>query len=587
MSTHRHLLPTATAHQTWSELLTEFKRLPGLSAAAIALLVAASASGLVAPWVLGRLVDDVVAGAGTDRIVRWACVIAAAAVVAGVLTAAAAAVAARLGETVLARLRERVLDRALHLPSATLERAGTGDLVARAGDDVAVVTGAITGIGPLMVGAVLTIVLTAAGLFTLDWRLGLAGLVAAPAYLLALRWYLPKSVPFYARERIVTGERAQAMAGALHGAATVRAYGTEDAHVARIADRSAAARDLSLTVFGIFTRFGLRINRSEFIGLGSVLVAGFLLVRADAVTVGAATAAALYFHRLFNPIGLILMEFDAVMQAGASLARLVGVASLPPVAVPTHDLGVEDHEAALSVVVRRHHYEDGPAVLEDVTLTLAPGERVALVGASGAGKSTLAAIAAGIITASDGEARLRGVQLKDLGEIRVRKEIALVSQEVHVFAGPLADDLRLARPDADDAEIEKALDRVGAIGWLRALPDGLATHVGEGGHRLTAAQAQQLALARLILADPAVAVLDEATAEAGSAGARDLDRAAAAATEGRTTLIVAHRLVQAADADRILVLDHGRVVEQGTHAQLLAAGGRYGHLWQSWNGGAR
>ncbi|WP_033338800.1 ABC transporter ATP-binding protein [Catenuloplanes japonicus] len=586
MSTNPHLLPTAGARQTWSELLAEFRRLPGLSAAAVALLVAASASGLVAPFVLGRLVDDVVAGAGTDRIVRWACVIGAAAVVAGVLTAAGAAVSARLGETVLARLRERVLDRALHLPSATLERAGTGDLVARAGDDVAVVTTAITGIGPLMLGAVLTIVLTAAGLFTLDWRLGLAGLIAAPAYVLALRWYLPQSTPYYAQERITTGERSQAMAGALHGAATVRAYGTEDVHVARIADRSAAARDLSLTVFGIFTRFGLRINRSEFIGLGSVLVAGFLLVRADAVTVGAATAAALYFHRLFNPIGLILMEFDAVMQAGASLARLVGVASLPAAAVPTNDLEVQDHEAALSVTVRRHHYEDGPTVLEDVTLTLAAGERVALVGASGAGKSTLAAIAAGIIAASDGEARLRGVPLNDLGEVRVRKEIALVSQEVHVFAGPLADDLRLARPDADDTEIEKALDRVGATGWLRALPDGLATHVGEGGHRLTAAQAQQLALARLILADPAVAVLDEATAEAGSAGARDLDRAAAAATEGRTTLIVAHRLIQAADADRILVLDHGRVVEQGTHAELLAAGGRYGHLWQSWNGGA-
>jgi len=220
-------------------------------------------------------------------------------------------------------------------------------------------------------------------------------------------------------------------------------------------------------------------------------------------------------------------------------------------------------------------YDGSTPVLRDVSLRVEPGERVALVGSTGAGKTTLASIAAGLLRPDAGEALIGGVPAAGLPA----SAVAVVSQETHVFAGPLIEDLRLARPGAGRDEVLAALTTVGAADWAADLLD---TPVGEGERALTAAQAQQLALARLVLTGPAVAVLDEATAEAGSAGARALEESARAATAGRTTLIVAHRLTQAAAADRVIVLEHGEIVEQGPHAELVAAGGRYAELYEAW-----
>jgi ATP-binding cassette subfamily C protein len=366
----------------------------------------------------------------------------------------------------------------------------------------------------------------------------------------------------------------------MQGVRTVHAYQLTGRHLRDIEVASARARDISVSVFSLFTRFVGRVNRAEFVGLASIVVVGFLLVREGSVTVGQTTAAAMLFHRLFNPISMLLFTFDEVQAAGASLARLVGVVTIPVAAEPVDE--PEPADATLDVSDVHFSYDGVAEVLHGVSIRLEPGERVALVGSTGAGKTTLAAVAAGILLPSGGSALVGGVPLAALGSARLRAHVAIVSQETHVFAGPLIEDLRLARPDASEQDVAAALATVGALDWVHALPEQEQTIVGEGGHELTAAQAQQLALARIVLADPAIVILDEATAEAGSLGARDLEKSAAAATAGRTTLIVAHRLTQAAAADRVVVLEHGRIVEEGSHARLVAANGRYAELWQAW-----
>jgi ATP-binding cassette subfamily C protein len=575
-------LPLANGRGIRRALGRSVRRQRALTVATVVLAGLAALAGVVAPWVVGLIVDAVQRGGDAHEIVILAIWVAGAGGLSAVLSAASGALVARIGQRVLARMREDVVGAALRLPPGRLEETGRGDLLARVGDDVAVVSQAVVALLAPWVGALLTVLLTIAGLFALNPWLAVAGLASVPVYVLSLRWYLPRAAPRYNAERAAFGDRAESLIASLEGLPTVHAYGAEAAHLDGIVAASDRARGISRAVLWFSSAWGKWMNFAELVGLGTIIAVGFALVSFDAATVGAVTAAALYFHRLFNPIGIIVHSFDEMQSAAAGLARMVGV------------IEAGERERVLAPIEERprgdvradgltHRYGDVP-VVHDVSLEVAHGEQVAVVGASGAGKSTLAVVLAGLVEPAEGAVTVHDRPVEEFAGTHPRP-VVLVSQEAHVFAGPLAADLRLAKHDASDAEVAHALEVAGASDWVAALPHGAETVVGELGHALTPEQVAQLALARAVLADPAVLILDEATAESGSRGAARLERAAAAALEGRTGIVVAHRLQQAQVADRILVMAEGRVIEQGTHVELLEVGGAYAELWRAYSTG--
>jgi len=571
-------LPVASGRRSAAVLWRTARNHPRELAAALCTTALSSAGTVALPLLLGRAVDAVREGTSLTPVLVALAVVA---VITAVVTAMARRDAERLGASIAAELRELVVERSLRMSPRVLERAGSGDVATRVTEDVELFTSSVQLAATVLTSA-LTVVLSAVGFASLDWRLALAFCIVFPIYALSLRSYLPKAGPLYANERAVAAQRSQVVLQSLHGTSTVTAYRMADLQGDRVEVASERTIGAALAALRTFARLSISMNGAEAIGLSALLFTGFWLVRSDDVTVGAVTAAALLFHRLFGPLGSLLLSFDDVQRAAAALSRLVGVVDLPPEPATKPGAPVPARDVSITVRGVRHHYTD-VEVLRGIDVDIPAGSSLAVVGESGAGKTTLAAIIGGVFPATSGTVTFSGVDAQDLDSDTTRTIVGVIAQETHVFTGTLREDLTLGRPDASDAEVHRALATVGADDWVSALADGLDTLVGPGQLPLSPARLQQLALARVVLRDPPVVVLDEATAEAGSAGARDLEQSAAAVVAGRTALVVAHRLSQAAACDRIAVMADGEIAEIGTHADLVALGGRYARLWDTWS----
>lgn len=416
--------------------------------------------------------------------------------------------------------------------------------------------------------------------FFLDPLLGVCAVLGQIGIWFVLRWYLRRARAAYLAEGAATSEVAEIVAATAAGARTVEAFGLQGRRIAASRDALETSRRTRMYTLYLRSVFFLVVEVSYIVPVVGVLLAGSVLHERGLMSLGAVIAAALYLRQLESPLDTILMRVEQLQSSGASFARVEGLGRAPQASAASCPTPEDDR---IDVTGVRYAYDRGGEVLRGVDLTVRPGERLAIVGPSGAGKTTLSRLLAGIDAPSSGTVTVGRVPIAALGPEQLRRQVVLVTQEHHVFLGTVRDNLLIAEPSAGDGELWAALAAVGAD-WMAELPSGLDTELGPSGHRPDGSQAQQLALARVVLADPHTLILDEATALLDPSTARHTEHALAAVLTGRTVIAIAHRLHTAHDADRVAVMESGCLTEVGTHESLVAAGGAYAALWGSWHG---
>jgi ATP-binding cassette subfamily B protein len=561
--------------------------------------------GVATPVLAGHVVNAITGGASDAAtvVVRLALMIAGLAVVDAFLSLAQRWYSARIGEGIILDLRTLVYDHVQRMPLQFFTRTQTGALVSRLNNDVTGAQRAFTSTLSGVVSNVIQLVLTAAVMFSLSWQITVLSLFMLPLFIIPAR-RVGKKLADITRESYNLDAKMNATMTErfnVSGALLVKLFGRPDAEAARFGERAERVRDIGVQqamfsrTFFVAMLLVASLAQALTYGLG-----GWLAVTGS-VTAGTVVTLALLLTRLYGPLTALSNVRVDVMSALVSFDRVFEVLDLKPgieekpdaVDVPAGSGRIEFRDvrfrypsaaevslATLEDVATLDRTETAP-VLKGVDFTVEPGQMVALVGPSGAGKSTTSMLVSRVYDVTSGAVLVGGVDVRDATLDSLRDTIGVVTQDSHLFHETIAENLRYARPDATDEQLWEALRAAQVADLVRSLPDGLDTIVGERGYRFSGGEKQRIAIARLLLKQPSIVIMDEATAHLDSESEAAVQRALSVALSGRTALVIAHRLSTVRDADQILVLDQGRIVERGTHTDLVAAGGLYAELYRT------
>jgi ATP-binding cassette subfamily B protein len=566
----------------------------------LALVVVDALAGAATPLLYRSIIDDGIQRERTGLVVALAAAVALLALISAAVGVVQRWYSARIGEGLIHDLRTQVFDHVQRMPIGFFSRAQTGALVTRLNSDVQGAQQAFTSTLSNVVGNVVTVATTLGAMFVLSWQITLLALGLLPLFVLPARW-VGRRLADITRERYrLNGEMGQMMTERFNvsGALLVKLFGRPDDESRAFNERAGRVRDIGVTS-AMYTRV-VMTSLGLLASLATALVYGLggALAIAGSLGIGTLVALTAYLNRLYGPLTSLsnvqvdvmttLVSFERVLEVLDLVPTITDPAeprALPagPVAVELDGVGfryptaAEVSLASLEGVARLDETPSGD-VLHDVSLHVEPGRTLALVGPSGAGKSTIAGLVSRLYDPSRGTVRVGGVDLRDTSLADVRDTVGVVAQDVHLFHDTLATNLRYAHPGATDAELWDALRSAQLGDVVERLPDGLDTVVGDRGHRMSGGEKQRIAIARLLLKDPGVVVLDEATAHLDAGSEAAVQRALGVALAGRTSIVIAHRLATVRAADEIAVVDGGRIVERGTHDELVRAGGLYAEL---------